>query len=198
MKTKRDDILGAALVVFQAEGLKGARMERIAQVAHVSKRTLYKHFDSREALFAAICDQVLEILSRMTVPEFVPGQPVGEQFEAALGSYIAQTMTDAFLGCSRVILPEFVRNPDAARQFNSAFLGVDAPLERFVAQAMAAGELRNSDPAAATALLLALFKSTLLNPTLLNMVGPGDAIPAEKIVSESVQVFLARYAVSEL
>ena len=39
MQTKRDHILATSLTVFQEETLKGARMERIAQVANVSKRS---------------------------------------------------------------------------------------------------------------------------------------------------------------
>ncbi len=47
-------ILDAAETVFAAEGVRTARVERIAQVAGVSVGTLYNHFDDREAVLCAL------------------------------------------------------------------------------------------------------------------------------------------------
>ncbi|WP_201722274.1 TetR/AcrR family transcriptional regulator, partial [Sulfitobacter sp. HI0023] len=57
---KRKDILQAAIQEFREQGFPAARVNRIAELAEVSKRTLYKHFESKEVLFAAITDILLE------------------------------------------------------------------------------------------------------------------------------------------
>lgn len=194
MQTKRDDILAASLTVFQEEGLKGARMERIAQTANVSKRTLYKHFESKEVLFEAICAMVIEILSSMEMPVYDPQMPIDIQLANALKSYIDQTMTVRFLNCSRVIQAEFMRNPQAARKFNEVYRNVDAPLSKFVSDAMVASQLRASDPDAATGRFLALYKSMLLIPTILNLVGAPAQANVDEIVQESVLFLLRQYA----
>lgn len=61
---KRMAIIEAATVTFIEEGYGAASMDEIARRADVSKRTVYNHFCSKDALFSAIiqseCDQVLE------------------------------------------------------------------------------------------------------------------------------------------
>ena len=54
---KRAAILKAALDNFLRNGFSRAGMADIAREADVSTATLYKHFDSKEALFAAVVKQ---------------------------------------------------------------------------------------------------------------------------------------------
>ena len=49
----RARILTAANTLFQREGIRATGVERIAEEAHVSKRTLYQHFSSKEELVEA-------------------------------------------------------------------------------------------------------------------------------------------------
>lgn len=195
MLSKRDDIITAALTAFREDGLKGARMERIAQQASVSKRTLYKYFKNKDELFAAICELVIKILAEMEIPAFDPKSDFESQLTRALGAYIDQTLTPEFLNCSRVILPEFMRKPATAQKFNKAYYGIDGPLSQFIQGAMNAGRLKQANPDAATALLLALFKSTVLMPSILNGVGSSAQARISETIDDSVQVFMAGYAV---
>lgn len=54
----RSAILAAAVQEFAAEGLSGARTERIAQAAGVNKALLYYYFADKEALYGAVLNQV--------------------------------------------------------------------------------------------------------------------------------------------
>ena len=51
---KRKTILDAAMAAFRDDGYESASMDRIAELAGASKRTVYNHFGSKEALFQAI------------------------------------------------------------------------------------------------------------------------------------------------
>lgn len=51
--TARERILIAAGTLFHREGIRATGVERIAEEAHVSKRTLYQHFSSKEELVEA-------------------------------------------------------------------------------------------------------------------------------------------------
>ncbi|MEU6322765.1 TetR/AcrR family transcriptional regulator [Streptomyces sp. NPDC047009] len=66
----RERILWAAAKLFYEEGINATGMNRLAEVAHVSKRTFYQHFSSKSALVeeylrhfegegAPRCEQVL-------------------------------------------------------------------------------------------------------------------------------------------
>lgn len=59
---KRELILERALEVFVAHGYVGTTTDQLAAAASVSKQTLYKEFDDKEGVFAALirfaCDRV--------------------------------------------------------------------------------------------------------------------------------------------
>jgi AcrR family transcriptional regulator len=55
----RDRILTAAKCEFAQYGPAGARIDRIAAKASTGKERLYAHFSSKEALFAAIAEQLV-------------------------------------------------------------------------------------------------------------------------------------------
>lgn len=50
----RSRIIDAAYGVFYKDGLFRAGVDAIAEVAHVTKRTLYYHFDSKDSLLGAV------------------------------------------------------------------------------------------------------------------------------------------------
>src|SRR5580658_7461432 len=57
---KRNAMLDAGIAELAEQGLAGASMESIATRAEVSKRTLYKHFPSKEAVFEAVLALMIE------------------------------------------------------------------------------------------------------------------------------------------
>jgi AcrR family transcriptional regulator len=56
----KDGILRAAQVVFARHGFRQTAMAMVAEEAHLSRQALYHHFDSKEALFAALVDELHE------------------------------------------------------------------------------------------------------------------------------------------
>ena len=57
---KREAILAAALTLFHRYGFRKTSVDALAAEAQVSKPTVYAHFADKDALFAAVCDHVLE------------------------------------------------------------------------------------------------------------------------------------------
>lgn len=57
---RRSSILEAATIAFAARGYEGARTLEIAQAAEVSEALLYRHFPSKEALYSAVLERLIE------------------------------------------------------------------------------------------------------------------------------------------
>jgi TetR/AcrR family transcriptional repressor of mexJK operon len=57
---KRDAILKGAKAVFLKRGFEGSSMDAVALRAAVSKMTVYRHFGSKEALFAGVITDLCE------------------------------------------------------------------------------------------------------------------------------------------
>lgn len=60
---RENEILNAAQEVFTEKGFHGATVNDIADRALISKFTLYKHFDSKDAILSAILSRGYEILT---------------------------------------------------------------------------------------------------------------------------------------
>lgn len=58
MKTNREEILKTALVEFSKKGYEGALLRDIAASLGITKPALYKHFESKEALWNEMIDYV--------------------------------------------------------------------------------------------------------------------------------------------
>lgn len=71
----RERLLASAMDEFAANGLAGARIDRIANAAGVSKPMLYNYFGDKEALFDAALTQ--EILAAADVEPFDAGDLAG-------------------------------------------------------------------------------------------------------------------------
>ena len=58
---KRSAVLAAAVAEFQELGFTGTSMDRVAQRAEVSKRTVYNHFPSKDDLFRAVVGELVDM-----------------------------------------------------------------------------------------------------------------------------------------
>lgn len=66
MNNTRDHILSAAYELFYKKGFIRVSVDAIADAARITKRTLYYHFESKDALAAAVLDcQHVYVLARI-------------------------------------------------------------------------------------------------------------------------------------
>jgi len=62
---RREDILNAAEKVFFSKGLENATMDEVAEMAELSKGTLYLYFKNKEELYLGITLRALNIMDKM-------------------------------------------------------------------------------------------------------------------------------------
>ncbi len=76
----RSRILDAAIRQFGANGLAGARTEQIAEAAGVNKALLYYYFNSKEALYTAALESVVERVQAESRAVLEGSASAGERF----------------------------------------------------------------------------------------------------------------------
>ena len=69
-KLKYLAIVEAARKQFLQHGFAAANMDTIAEVANVSKRTVYKHFQDKQALFGAVVQAMCENVAPPSMEDF--------------------------------------------------------------------------------------------------------------------------------
>ena len=63
MKITKQEIMNTALIVFAEKGYDSTILKDIADQLHVTKSALYKHYESKEALWDALIDHVEQYYS---------------------------------------------------------------------------------------------------------------------------------------
>ena len=190
---KREDILKAAFSEFDARGFRETSMDRIASTAQVSKRTVYNHFASKEALFDAIADKLSERVRSVTGFLYHPEQPIAEQMRDIGEQLLDMLAAPSFASLAKVTLAEMLRSPDRARKTYELFRERQSGLAVWLGEAAADGRLAIEDPVWAADQFFGLIKSFAFWPQILGAQPVPDTHMREKIVDSSVQIFLRAY-----
>ena len=147
---KRARLLAAALDLFETRGFDGVAVPEIAAKAGVAVGTVYRYFETKEALVNALYRLLKQSYNATVLAPVEPGLPTREIFSAYW-----QRMT-AFAR----------RNPHAIRfmdlHHHGAYLDDESralsrtyakAAERFVRDARARGDIRDLDPVMVVALM---------------------------------------------
>jgi TetR/AcrR family transcriptional repressor of mexJK operon len=161
-RAKDAAILQAARASFFERGFSASTIEDIAARAGVSKVTIYKRFDDKDALFEAI---VRGEMARMT-GDFDRGHPVQGTLAQRLNAFgivlLSFLFSPAHLALDRMLSHDLAQSPGLARRFFDAGPGhCRALVGAMLADAAKAGEIEIDDPLLAAADLFALWRGFL-------------------------------------
>ena len=92
---RREVILAAAGPLFAERGYAATTLDQIAAAAGVTKPVLYRHFDSKKALYLALLWKHREDLPRF-LSRIPPGLPFEESIEPVLEAWIAYVDEHAY------------------------------------------------------------------------------------------------------
>ncbi|NNE18651.1 MAG: TetR/AcrR family transcriptional regulator [Myxococcales bacterium] len=188
---KRETILAASTAAFRDEGYESTSMDRIAELAGASKRTVYNHFGSKEALFQAVVARLFEESMALNQVEWDPNRSLEEQ----LGDFVrAKTLLseDRSARClTRVVLGVYIKQPDLLREVIARVAEDESILANWLREAHQAGQLSVPDPELAAHMFGKMTAGVLFWPQLLE--GQMDSDTRERLTRELVQTFLARY-----
>jgi len=186
---KRKDIIDAAIDEFREQGFLGAKTTSIAKKANVSSRTLYNHFESKEALFEAISEIMIERNWSMEPVPYDPDRDFAEQLKDALWRYVEVITEETAIGLSRMVMSELIRDLDRSQQFFSETETHDYPITRLIGEAMDAGVIRKADPIFATNQLLVLVKGFFFWPEFFL----GENPTPKDVLDDCIAMFLTYY-----
>lgn len=189
---KRQAILDAALVEFDASGFAATSMDRIAATANVSKRTIYNHFESKEDLFEAIRQSALQAVDR-TLRVYDQMVPLESQLELMAVEHVAVHTSDAFMKFARVSVSQFIVSPElASASFDELSKSRDG-LVKWIKAAVQDDRLTVPDAKRAAAQFLGLLNVQTFWPQLLGGQKSPSSSELKKIVTSTIAMFLDHY-----
>lgn len=188
---RRQAFVDAARDAFFAHGYGATTMSAIAATVGGSKTTLWAYFPSKEELFAAVIDDIVERYSlalTIEVDQAEPVAPVLRRFGRAVMTTILSSHIQAL---HRIVTGEALRFPELGRMFyERGPKRGKARLAAFVAGAMADGRLRRGDPMVATRQFSGMCQSGCFQEILLGIEGFGKPRDVDRDVDAAVETFM--------
>ncbi len=191
--SKYAQIIEAAVAEFQEKGFAAASMDRISAQAEVSKRTLYKYFESKENLFRSIVIELSNRFADVFECRYEKGRDIREQLTELAWAEGRILMKPDVMAMARMIISETLRNPELAAaaqgKLDKTPIFVD-----MLRDAADDGQLRIDDPNQAGSEFIGLIKSRAFWPLLFTGSVLSEAEMTETIDS-SVEMMISRYGV---
>lgn len=122
----REHILDTAKLAFLDSGFERTSMDAIAARAETSKRSLYAHFPTKDALFLAVVERIRALFAeRMGTPADYAGEPA-EAIARYCGRFVQLLRWSSVGKMVRLGIGEAERLPDLAAGLFDVVFGVTA------------------------------------------------------------------------
>jgi AcrR family transcriptional regulator len=149
---RRERVLVAARTVFARSGFHGAGTAEIAALAGCSEPTLYKHFASKQALFAAALRDATDRMAAR-VQEIVAGAPDPLAALGAVAEQAAANPAVVEIVRLRMLAVTLVEDPDIRDALESSAERMRRCITSVIERGQRSGAVRGDVEAGAVALL---------------------------------------------
>ncbi|WP_372361946.1 TetR/AcrR family transcriptional regulator [Xanthomonas sp. NCPPB 1325] len=190
---KRHAIVEAAIAQFRQHGFEATSMDRVAAAAGVSKRTVYNHFPSKDALFGEILRGLWQRSAEAVSLAYRPDQSLRMQLTQLLQQKLHLLDDAAFIDLSRVAIAEGIHSPERARALLAQLGSKEEGTTTWLRAAQADGRLAPVDPEFASQQLQSLIKGFAFWPQLAMGQPPLSADQQTQVAESAVAMFLALY-----
>lgn len=167
---RRKAFVDAAREAFFARGYAGTTMSSIASKVGGSKTTLWSYFPSKEDLFAAVVDDLMEHYGEALSADLPLDGPVKDVL-TQFGNILMRTLISTpLLSLYRLVVGEAERFPHLAETFyDRGPRRGKARLAEWMGEKMVRGELRTGDPLRAVYHFAGLCQSGLYYHAILGL-----------------------------
>lgn len=189
---KRDAIIDAAVAQFFDVGFAASSIERIADIAGVSKVTVYNQFGGKEALFEAAVQAECEKMRGKMLPQ-IDDLPIAQRLTAIAHGMHGFLFRPRMLRFERRLASEAERHPELGRTFlESGPRRMKAALADVMRRAADRGELSLDDPALAAEQFAGMVKG--MADLEWRFAGEHDEVVNARRIEAAVATFLRAYA----
>jgi TetR/AcrR family transcriptional repressor of mexJK operon len=188
---KRQAILNGATRMFLAHGYRNVSMEKIAQAAPVSKATLYNHFDSKNALLAAVIAELCESLLQTMTQATVESDDVENNLTQIASSAVDLIYAEDALAIYRLVVAESPDFPELGQLFYAS--GPQAALtqlEDYFRRLNETGRFAIEDPVFAADAFFSMLRGDLHVRCLLTKTLRPTADDKKRLVSQVIAFYL--------
>jgi AcrR family transcriptional regulator len=184
-------LMAAALTLFAQRGFAATKTEEIARAAGVTVGTVYRYFESKEALFeATVQESILPLVEEAEAQIKSFSGPTVELYGRLVRYAWEHASTPAMANVARVVLAEAHNFPDVARaHVERVIVRIQKAYCQLLERGIQRGEFRPMDVSLAARVMVAPI---LYGAMYLNSLQPYDSrtFSAERYVDSVIDLFL--------
>ncbi|MET3665096.1 TetR/AcrR family transcriptional regulator [Caulobacter sp. 1776] len=187
-------ILDAACDLFLELGFQATTLDKVAQRAKISKLSIYRRFENKEALFSAAITARCHRFSPLALVEGVDGS--AEDQLMAVGSALLRTLLSPDVrGVEAMVMADKTSQKSLSKlHYEAGPAHVIAQIEALLRQLHAKAVLNVPDPLQSARLFAALFKgSDLLMIARFDQASAEDDDEIEAYCRSAVAMFIAAH-----
>lgn len=190
---KHQAILIAAKSAFQEFGVQATSMDKLAELAQVSKRTIYNHFENKEELVMQLVADLWNKALVQTSLEFDNTVSLEDQLTQLIKTEVDLMSDPEYIALSRVAFGHFFYHPEALQKKIAEFSSKETTLKRWLKAAKSQESLIFDDVDFVVSQLHNLLKGSCFWPQVMGMRTPLPDQEQAHLIQESVTIFLTRY-----
>ncbi len=193
---RRIAFVEAAERAFVEHGYAGTTMSSIAATVGGSKTTLWTYFPSKESLFEAVMDRLIDQYGQVLMTPIGPDLPLRTVLTNSATNILAAILSDPLIALMRLVTGEAGRFPELARIFHDR--GHKRGRERmslYFKAAMARGEMRKGDASRAASQFAAICQSGVYYQTLWGLIDAPTPQAVKADIEATVDSFMRAWAV---
>ena len=192
---KRQSLLDAATRMFLELGYEAASINDLIARVGGSKSSVYAHFGSKEALFAAIIDATLsEVLAPLTDLD-LRERPLAEGLEFLALKTLEALTSERGVGVQRLVFAEALREPAIGRLYweHGPARGIEG-LSRYLRLRAARGDAVVPDPQPAAEYFWGMLLHRIMLERYCGVSGPPTRAQMAALARRVSADFLAQWA----
>ncbi|PMG78631.1 TetR family transcriptional regulator [Shewanella sp. 10N.286.51.B7] len=190
---KRIAIIEAAKITFTEFGVAATSMDKLAEVAKVSKRTVYNHFETKEAIVMTLMADLWERSINHNVAKYQLDVPLHQQLTDLVLTEINFINSNEYIELTRMAMGHFFYCPQEMNQELMRVKNQEGATLRWIRAAMADGKLEIKDENVALMQIHSLIKGPCFWPQVLQFSKQLTEAELHEIASEVALMFLCRY-----
>lgn len=191
---KRAAIIQAAKQAFQKYGVDATSMDKLAELAQVSKRTVYNHFSAKEELVMHLIKELWHKTMTSIDVRYDPDSELHPQLESLLRAEVELITGSEYLELARVAFGYFFYNPDKLKDEISQLTAQETVLHRWLVAAQQDGRLKFDDLEFVVKELSCLLKGHCFWPQLLKIEPPLSDAMKKKVAHNTAALCLSHYS----
>jgi TetR/AcrR family transcriptional regulator of autoinduction and epiphytic fitness len=191
---KRAAIIDAARTTFKELGVAATSMDKLAEVAGVSKRTVYNHFATKEALVMTLMtDSCQQALSQAAVV-YNSHQPLAEQLQQLVRFDMDYIQSEEHVEVSRMVIGHLFYTTEMQQELQK-IIKEETAILRWIKAATLDGRLTVTNVEQAQTEVQSLIKGQCFWPLIFRVEAPLNDQQKDEIAAKIAKMFLCRYQV---